>query len=209
MSDIERLFQILKVSERKEERLGYIHDLLDNTEYKESRNIQPSHLIAHGEYDYQGVGSEIRTAINVRLGMQKEDDMTEFSTNIGDIPNSPLSSVLLESLNHRLDGKFIPFSREQEERIDVVYTSSKPADWINDITIRQELEHHARTQALVHPIMEEAARIHIPEVPITFPEIRHMAQNIVSTKFPDPTQITPAISHSVFSLRHNLLENGD
>jgi hypothetical protein len=167
---------------RQEERLKNVFQNLPNLEIVEGTHAQPSHLIAHGTIRHGAQASEIRTTIGIKLGLHTEDDDVEFSTNVGQLPNTAASGPIVEGLNHRLRGKLVTFEEAHKESIDVVYTSRQPADWLDGARIRQELESHAVTRALVGPVLEQVSNSNQPNPDLTFPEIRRSIQKSISAR---------------------------
>ena len=142
----------------------------------------PAHLIAHGIVKVEEQTFETRTAINVKVGPTRDHDDIEFSTNVGQIQNRPSGNTVVESLNHVIDGKFVTFQTEQSEKADLVYTTRRPANWLNEKRLERELENHAQVKAIINPLLEQSFKIEEKSSNLPFPEIRKRAEDFVESR---------------------------
>jgi hypothetical protein len=155
--------------------LAKIFPLGNNLEAMEGTNENPPYLIAHGQIVIGQQTARIRTAISIR---NQQD--AEFSTNIGQIPNSSLGLTVTEALNHKFDGKFVTFVNESSSSVDVVYTTRQPTALLDTTTLKSELERHAHVQVITAPIFQDVNRIQVnPQ--LTFSQVKIVAQDIVAT----------------------------
>lgn len=185
MSKLQVFVNRENVSQRQIKPLERIYQSFEHLEPIEGTVERPPHLIAHGEIRSGSQISEVKTAISVRLGFQKEDDHIEFSTNIGQLPKNPLGNAVLETLNHTFDGKFVTFNTEHEDNPPLVYTSTKPASWLNDRRFDFELENHAKTKALVNPILGHLSAHKQPDLKLTDSEATNIAREIIDNRLFD------------------------
>lgn len=143
----------------------------DHFERVPGTDTYPEHLIAHGVIKGSGTPIDIRTALNVR------DNDVEFTSDMGQLPNNSLGAEIKERLNHVSDGKFVTFDTEQAHKLDLVYATRKPADWINPEKVHVELEHHAKTKVMVQPVLNDAFSVGQPSP--QSPSIKDAARDIV------------------------------
>jgi hypothetical protein len=177
---IEKVSQSTSVSPEQIQRLEGVYRSGNNFALVAGTGEHPPHLIAHGRILHREPVSEIQTAINAKLGQRREDDAIEFSSNVGQVPRTPLGNAVVGRLNHEFDGKFVTFPEETDEA-DVVYASEKPADSLDDARIYKELENHAKTKVLVNPILRDTINYGQLKPGLTYPEIEDVAQDIVET----------------------------
>lgn len=181
--DISRLNDL---ESRHAESLARIQEFAPNLEVVNDSPEQPPYLISHGEIKYKEHVSSINTAITIRVEEEHNKQDAEFSTNVGQLPDAPLSSGLIEHLNHKFDGKFLTFDDDENRKIDVVYTSRQPADWLDSVKFRNELEHHAKIQALVSPILETLSNEPTEELKaleVQPSQVRDIARQILDKDF--------------------------
>lgn len=164
---------------RRNQRLEQIAGNGEHIEYRPGSSTEPPHLIAHGEVKFGDQTSDIQTAINVRPGNRRETDDVEFATCVGYVPRSSLGTEVVERLNHKVDGKFVTFDASRSDRSEVVYTSRRPADWLNEGRVHRELEDHARADKLVEPVLQQACEFSQAGKRLTYTEIQAAAVDIV------------------------------
>lgn len=145
----------------------------DNLEYVEASGDHPAYLIAHGEIVSGGQRDTIATAVN------PAHPYTDFSTIMGQLPNTPLGCAVLERLNHMLDDKLVTFETEQPDRVDAVSVTSRPTDWLNQERFLSELEHHAKTKLAVKPILEASCAYGQQTAKLPYSSIKRAAEQIV------------------------------
>ena len=178
---LEAIRQVLPAKTTTQREVTYLEQIQDalfaSTETVEGTGNLPLHLIAHGRIDPEGL--KVRTAISINLDPQQKCDDVEFATNVGQIPNTPLSDIIVDGLNHRLNGKFVICPSEQTGSLDLVYTSRQPADWLDQVKIRRELENHAMAQEIVTPILTNASLYALPDPQSSHPETRGAIQRII------------------------------
>lgn len=133
----------------------------------------PPHLIANGLITGSAEPSEIRTAISNVNGL-------EFSTVMGQVPNTSLGMAITDSLNHRLSGKFLTFDSEQQDKRDVVYATSVPSEIADIQAVKSELENHAKAKVLVSPILGAAQNFVQPTAQLDNQSVINMAKQIVA-----------------------------
>jgi len=162
----------------------------------------PPHVISTGKVQYEGWTDEVRTAIRIRLGLEKDSDDIEFSTNVGQVPGI-LGPAIVDRLNQRLKGKFVTLESEQPNAKDVVYTSSSPADWLDSERIHIELENHAKALTIAGPILKAAWSGGFLPSRRVLPDLNGIAQEIVDSnlglahKTSDKTKYLPKIERSL------------
>ncbi len=139
-------------------------------------NTQAEHLVAHGQVIQNGKAMfDIRTAVVI-----KESEV-EFSTNLGQIQNTLLGSAIVERLGHILDGKLVIFDNLNElDRVDVVYVTRKPFEWLNQKRFHSEIESHSKVKNVISPILDSSLRLPRPKKGLSYPESRAMAKDFVN-----------------------------
>lgn len=147
----------------------------ENLEYVPKSNQYPAHLVAHGTVRKGMQTTEIKTAIS------KRNDDIEFSSNFGRLQNNELGDAIEDRLNQRLDGKFVKLDSERSDQLDLVYTTRRPGNWLDKNKIRDELEHHAKAQELVRPVIELSRNHQLSEPRPNYSDIRNLGADIVDT----------------------------
>ena len=172
-----RLARILQLStpSLQPKSLDEIEGFGDYFERVSATDAYPEHLIAHGVIKSGGTVMDIRTALNIR-----GNDL-EVASEMGQLPNNPSGAAITEGLNHVSDGKFVTFDTEQSDKLDLVYASRKPADWITPEKLHTELEHHAKTKVMVQPILNDAFSFGQPSSQSTYPTIKDAARDMVDS----------------------------
>jgi len=182
MRELDKISRGVRVPQRRIQRLKEIKKSDDNLELVEGTVAHPPYLVADGQAKRGEQVQEVRTAINVRLGRTREQDDVECSTHVGRVPNTAVGQAVIDRLNHRFDGKFVTFGNtEQVDRSDAVYTTRRPADWLDKRRRDGELEHHAKTQVIVKPILQKACDLGQPSPSLTHQDVSDAASDIVDT----------------------------
>jgi hypothetical protein len=114
----------------------------------------PEYLVAHGQI--AGVGSN--PYIDVKTAIVTRNNEFEFTTTVGQIPNSTLGLAVTEALNHRFNGKFVNFQQETPSSTDVVYVTQQHLNTLTLDSLNKELENHAVVKALVLPVLSDAEK---------------------------------------------------
>jgi hypothetical protein len=161
----------------KTNELGKIRSFSDNLESIPKSREYPEHLIANGRILHEG-----KPVSGVRTAICKRGDDVEFSTNVGQLPNNPLGGAIKDRLSRRLDGKFVTFENQDEpNKVDLVYATRKPHDWLNRERFNRELENHAKTKDLVSPVLSAATNIGQPRRNLNYSSLTDMANDIVDS----------------------------
>jgi hypothetical protein len=155
--------------------LSDIQSLDDSLQHVEGKARNPEHLIASGEVKVGNQTFPVVTAI------QLKQSSIELSTNVGSLPNTPFGSAVTERLNHMLDGKFVNLDGKQPDEVDVVYTTSIPADGLTTPGLHSLKEKHAKTTALVQPILRAANEFGQPNPQLEYQDIKGVSQDIVDS----------------------------
>lgn len=173
---LEKLFGLQKTDQQTEvNELAKFHSFGDNLVQVPKSEEYPEHLIAHGR-----ILRDKKPPIDIRTAINKRGDDIEFSTNLGQLPNTSLGEAIKERLSHRLDGKFVAFENQQEaNKVDLVYATRKPYEWLNRERFERELENHAKTKDLLAPVLSASIKIGQSAKRLDYPSIKKIAQDIV------------------------------
>ncbi len=152
-----------------------INKLANNFELVEGNAQYPTYLVAVGQVKSGEQVYDIRTALNLR------NNDIEFSTNMGQIPNSAFGCAVVDRLNRRLAGKFVALDAERPSKLDVVYATKKPSGWLNRERVRAELEDHADHKIIVDPVLKDSFNWQ-PKPELPHSGVRGAAQEIVDSR---------------------------
>lgn len=149
----------------------------DNFEVVPQSDIHPEHLIAHGI-----VTRNEKTLFAVRTAISKSGNDAAFTTNVGQTQNSAFGREIQECLNRRLeDGKLLAYHNQQEpDKLDMVYASKKPYEWLNRTRTNQEVEHHAEVKQLVSPILDSSLKVGELKKDLDYPKLQDSARTFVN-----------------------------
>jgi hypothetical protein len=154
--------------------LSRVRGFNSNLEYVHATGSIPEHLIVHGENTYGGRSEPVVTTVN------PQPLLTDFSTNVGQLPNNVLGVVMTEQLGHVFDGKIVVFPTEDPNRVDAVYSTSKPTDWLNKGRFHLELEHHADAKRVMDPMLQAACVYGHQIAGQTYPSIQCISEGIIN-----------------------------
>jgi hypothetical protein len=172
MNILGRLFRSGTLSD-KSIPLDRVRGFSGDLEYVEASADHPAYLIAHGEIISGSKRDPVATAVN------PGDPYTDFSTNVGHLPNTSLGAEVEEKLNHAFDGKFVAFETEQPDWVDAVYVTNRPTDWLDHSRFEGELEHHANVKLAVDPILGASCAYGQQTADVPYPNVKRTAQEIV------------------------------
>jgi hypothetical protein len=139
----------------------------------------PTHALVHGEVEYAGQVSDVRTAVTLRKGRTRGEDELEFSTGLGQLPRNEISAALAQELTHRVRPTVVTFDGDTPGSVDAVGVTRKPVNYMNRKTFQSELRLHAETQAIVRPILEESRRYESLDPQVPFSQVMDLACDLV------------------------------
>jgi len=172
---LEKLLGLQTNQQNKTKDLERLHSYGNNLVRIPKSREYPEHLIAHGR-----ISRNRRPPIDIRTAISKRENDIEFSTNLGQLPNTSLGAAIIERLNHLFDGKFVTFDNQEESsKMDLVYATRKPYEWLDRKRFEVELENHAKTKDLIVPLLSASTSIRQPKKPLDYPSIRKLAASTV------------------------------
>jgi hypothetical protein len=161
----------------------------DHIVHVQKSEDHPEHLIARGL-----ILREEKTSVEIRTAIRQRGEDVEFSTNVGQLPNTSLGDAIMENLNQRFEGEFVTYDSQQEtNKNDLIYATRKPYEWLDRERLNRELENHAKTKDLLIPLLSKSTEIEQIEQevrPLDLPTIRRVAQNIVDENLEFPPKST-------------------